>query len=272
METYCWNVIKTCDDCFGFMTYSEKLAARIEATGSNLCVGIDPRPELTGGDLEGFVYSLVEQTASCAAAFKPNSAYFEAAGSKGYAILEKLVADIPEQIPVILDVKRGDIGATQAYYAKACFESMKGVDAVTVNPYMGFDSVEPMLSYPGRAVYLLGVTSNPGAEDIELQSLADGRQVFQLVAEMAGRTGPHEGEIGFVIGLTNAQSGIMESIPDVPLLLPGLGAQGGDLDLLKDAGRKAPVVINVSRGVMAGEGTASDRARVFRDRIAAALL
>ena len=254
------------------MTYSEKLAARIETLGSNLCVGIDPRPEFTGGDLEAFVYSLVEETAEYAAAFKPNSAYFEAEGAKGYAVMERLVADIPEEIPVILDVKRGDIGATQAYYAKACFENMEGVDAVTVNPYMGFDSVEPMLSYPGRAVYLLGVTSNSGAEDIELQSLADGRQVFQLVADMAGRASSYEGEVGFVIGLTNAQPGILEVIPDAPLLLPGLGAQGGDLDLLKQAGRKAPVVINVSRGVMAGEGTAADRARTFRDRIAAALL
>jgi orotidine-5'-phosphate decarboxylase len=253
------------------MTYSEKLTARIEATGSNLCVGIDPRPELTGDDLEGFVYSLVEQTSSYAAAFKPNVAYFEAAGSKGYALLERLVADIPGEIPVILDAKRGDIGATQAYYARAYFESMKGVDAVTINPYMGFDSVEPMLTYPGRGVYLLGVTSNQGAEDIELQVLADGRQVFHLVADMEKRADKHDGEIGFVVGLTNAQPGIVAAIPDVPLLLPGLGAQGGDLDLLKGAGRKAPVVINVSRGVMVGEGSAAERARAFRDRIAAAL-
>ncbi|MCH2059314.1 MAG: orotidine-5'-phosphate decarboxylase [Verrucomicrobiales bacterium] len=253
------------------MTYSEKLAARIESTGSNLCVGIDPRPELTGGDLESFVYSLVEQTEGFAAAFKPNSAYFEAEGSRGYAILERLVADIPDEVPVILDVKRGDIGATQSYYAKACFECLEGVDAVTVNPYMGFDSVEPMLSYPGRAVYLLGVTSNPGAKDIELQVLSDGRQVFELVAEMASRSSEHKGEVGFVVGLTNARPDILEDIPDVPLLLPGLGAQGGDLDLLRDAGRKAPVVINVSRGVMAGEGTAAERARSFRDRISAAL-
>jgi orotidine-5'-phosphate decarboxylase len=253
------------------MTYSEKLAARIESTGSNLCVGIDPRPELTGGDLESFVYSLVEETEEFAAAFKPNSAYFEAEGSKGYAVLERLIADIPDEVPVILDVKRGDIGATQSYYAKACFERMQGVDAVTVNPYMGFDSVEPMLSYPGRAVYLLGVTSNPGAKDIELQSLSDGRQVFELVTEMASRSSEHKGEVGFVVGLTNARPDILEDIPDVPLLLPGLGAQGGDLDLLRDAGRKAPVVINVSRGVMAGEGTAAERARSFRDRISAAL-
>ncbi len=254
-----------------FMTYSEKLIARIERIGSNLCVGIDPRPEFTGGDLEAFVNSLIEETEEFAAAFKPNSAYFEAEGSKGYAVMEKLMADIPEEIPVILDVKRGDIGATQSYYAKACFESMQGVDAVTVNPYMGFDSVEPMLSYPGKAVYLLGVTSNPGADDIELQTLADGRQVFELVTEMESRCSGHKGEIGFVVGLTNARPDILGDIPDVPLLLPGLGAQGGDLDLLKDAARKAPVVINVSRGVMAGEGTAAERARTYRDRISAAL-
>lgn len=253
------------------MTYTEKLAARIAATGSNLCVGIDPRPDQIEGGFETFVRSLAEETAEFAAAFKPNIAYFEAGGAEGYAVLERLLKDIPEEVPVILDAKRGDIGATQEYYAKAYFEAMAGVDAVTVSPYMGFDSVAPMLDYPGKAVYLLGVTSNPSAADLELQALADGRQVFELVGEMAGRAGEFAGEVGFVVGLTNAEPEVLAKIPDAPLLLPGLGAQGGDLALLKGASRSAPAVVNVSRGVMFGEGTAAERARGFRDQIAAAL-
>ena len=253
------------------MIYSEKLNTRIAATGSNLCVGIDPRPDQIEGDYESFVRGLAEETADYAAAFKPNIAYFEALGSAGFAILERLLADIPEDIPVILDAKRGDIGATQEYYAKAYFEVMEGVDAVTISPYMGFDSVQPMLGYEGKAVYLLGVTSNPSAQDIEMVELADGRQVFQLVGDMAAKADDFPGEVGFVVGLTNAEPEVLARIPDTPLLLPGLGAQGGDLGLLRDAGRAAPVVINVSRGVMFGEGTSGERAEKFRDQIAAAL-
>lgn len=253
------------------MTYTEKLEARIAVTGSNLCIGIDPRPDQISGDFETFVRTLAEETAAAAAAFKPNMAYFEALGSTGIAILERLLADIPEEIPVILDAKRGDIGATQEYYAKAYFEALPGIDAVTINPYMGFDSVAPMLHFPGKAVYLLGVTSNPSAADIELRMLADGRQVFELVGDMANRAGDFPGEVGFVVGLTNAAAEVLAKIPDVPLLLPGLGAQGGDLDLLKEAVRTAPIVINVSRGVMSGDGSAADRAARFRDQIAAAL-
>lgn len=253
------------------MGYSEKLSARIDEIGSNLCVGIDPRPDLIDGDFETFVRDLVDQTIPYAACYKPNAAYFEALGSKGYAIMEKLIEDVPENIPVILDAKRGDIGATQSYYAKAYFEFMEGVDAVTISPYMGFDSVEPMLKYPGKAVYLLGVTSNPSAKDIETKKLDDGRQVFELVCEMAQKSEPLEGEVGFVVGLTNAEPEIIGKIPDCPLLMPGLGAQGGDLSLLSGSGRSAPLVINVSRGVMFGEGNASERALNYRDQIAEAL-
>jgi len=142
---------------------------------------------------------------------------------------------------------------------------------VTISPYMGFDSVEPMLKYPGKAVYLLGVTSNPSAEDIETKKLDDGRQVFELVCEMAQKSEPLEGEVGFVVGLTNAEPEIIGKIPDCPLLMPGLGAQGGDLSLLSGSGRSAPLVINVSRGVMFGEGNAAERALNYRGQIAEAL-
>src|SRR5690606_10154461 len=135
-------------------------------------------------------------------------------------------------VPVILDAKRGDIGTTQEHYAQAYFEHWD-VDAVTLSPYMGFDSVEPFLQYPGKGVYLLAVTSNPGAADLELRDLADRRRVFDLVGELAARaadTPAGEGGAGLVLGLTNASGDILARLPDVPLLIPGLGVQGGALE------------------------------------------
>ena len=116
--------------------YSELLAARVQVTGSALCVGIDPRFEVIEGDLQEFLFRYVDETAAYAAAFKPNCAYFEALGSEGYALMERVIARVPKEVPVVLDAKRGDIGATQEYYAKGYFERMD-VAAVTLNAYMG---------------------------------------------------------------------------------------------------------------------------------------
>ncbi|MGI9241167.1 MAG: orotidine-5'-phosphate decarboxylase [Verrucomicrobiales bacterium] len=233
------------------MTYSEKLRGRILKTGSHLCVGIDPRPDQMEGDLEETLNRLVDETANYAACFKPNIAYFEALGSEGYALLERLIDRIPDEIPVLLDAKRGDIGATQEYYARAYFDRMD-VDAVTLNAFMGFDAIEPFLKYEQRAVYLLAVTSNAGSADIELQKTESGRYVFELVQDMAqrGSDAGLPGEVGLVVGLTNASEEVISRIDDVPLLLPGLGAQGGDVALLAGQSRQAPMLINVSRGVL----------------------
>jgi len=233
------------------MKYSEKLLGRIAKTGSRLCVGIDPRPDLIEGDLESTLNRLVDETLDYAACFKPNIAYFEALGWEGYAMLERLIARIPDEVPVLLDAKRGDIGATQEYYAKAYFDRM-GVDAVTLNAFMGFDAIEPFLRYPGRAVYLLAVTSNPGSADIELQRTDSGRYVFELVQDMAARAAQAglPGEVGLVVGLTNVSEEIIARVEDLPLLLPGLGAQGGDVKCLAGQSRRAPMLINVSRGVL----------------------
>jgi len=248
------------------MDYSQRLTNRIEETGSRLCVGIDPRPELIEGDLAEFLLNFVEETAPKAAAFKPNMAYFESLGSAGIAILEKVLVEIVGRVPVVLDCKRGDIGATQEYYAKAYFERWN-VDAVTLSPYMGYDSVEPFLKYEDKGVYLLGVTSNPGAADLERQVLADGREVFELVADFARR---EPRRIGLVVGLTNTTSDLLAKIPDVPLLLPGLGAQGGDLSALAGEERRSPLLVNVSRGIMFGKDDLSfgERARNYADKIA----
>lgn len=226
--------------------YVRKLAARIAATGSCLCVGLDPRPERHHGDPSSFLRRVIDDCAPLAAAFKPNAAYFESMGPDGVRLLEQLRGWIPEDIPLVLDVKRGDIGETQKYYAHACFDRC-GADAVTLSPYMGRDSLQPFWDHEDRGVYLLGVTSNHGAGDIQQQQLADGRRVFELVAAMAAE---RDGT-GLVVGLTQAgDDDLWRRLPDVPLLVPGFGAQGGELDGLKRRTGAAPVLVNVSRGIL----------------------
>ncbi len=234
------------------MKFTEKLAARIAATRSALCVGLDPRPQTENmNELADWLRRVVEETAPYAAAYKPNIAYFEAMGLPGLRLLEELLPDMPVDIPVILDAKRGDIGETQKYYAQAYFERMD-VDAVTLNPFMGYDILAPFLDRPGKGVYLLAVTTNGGSADIERQVLANGRKVYQLVGDMVERARAEGAatEVGMVVGLTNASGDLLAELPDAPLLIPGLGAQGGDLAALSGGTRVSPPVINVSRGIL----------------------
>ncbi len=249
------------------MTYREKLSNQIEASGSNLCVGLDPRPDLIEGSVPDFLAEVIDETAEFAAAYKPNIAYFEAMGVKGLLALEAVLERIPENIPVILDAKRGDIGETQKYYAKACFD-VWGADAVTLNPYMGGETLAPFLEYENRGIYLLAVTSNEGAKDIELRK-SEGRFIFEYVADMAALSS----QVGLVVGLTNAANEVLEKIPDAPLLIPGLGAQGGNLDSLKSEKREAPLLVNVSRGILFAEPELSfgAKAKRYADQIAAAM-
>jgi orotidine-5'-phosphate decarboxylase len=250
------------------MRYRERLQTRIEATGSRLCVGLDPRPGDGGIDaVPDFLRRVVDETWQHAAAFKPNMAYFEAMGLRGIEILENLLAAMPEEVPVILDAKRSDIGETQKYYAHSYFAHWK-VDAVTLNPFLGYDSIEPFLNWEGKGIYLLAVTSNPGSADFQRQTLADGRSIFELVTALGERAAGLPTDVGYVVGLTNA-AGVLQRIPDAPLLVPGLGAQGGDLAELAAAARTAPDVINVSRGVLyADDGfTFGERARRWAERI-----
>ncbi len=234
------------------MTYSAKLNQRIAQIGGGLCVGLDPRPDLITGNTKDFLLQVIEETAPYAAAFKPNSAYFEAQGSAGFKLLEEICAAIPRDIPIVLDAKRSDIGETQQYYAKMAFEVM-GADAITLNPFLGYDSIEPFLGFAGKGLYLLAVTSNQGAQDVELQLLANGQPVYTKVLEMAARAAGSPAEIGFVVGLTNAAEEVLARVPDVPLLVPGLGAQGGEISALAGQNRRAPVLINASRGILFAE-------------------
>lgn len=226
------------------ISYREKLERRIAACGSHLCVGLDPRPESMPMDPRRFLEEVVADTSEVAAAYKPNAAYFEAMGMEGMRLLEYILERIPSDIPVIFDGKRGDIGETQKYYARACFEVL-GADAVTVNPYMGRDCLEPMLEYEDRGVYLLAVTSNPSASDLQMRQ-SEGRYVFEWVQDMIGESD----QVGLVLGLTQATEGVLSRIADVPLLVPGLGAQGGDIQALAAQHRKAPLLVNVSRGIL----------------------
>ena len=249
--------------------FRDKLEKRIAATGSNLCVGLDIRAEKALEPTKNHILKIIEETLPYAAAFKPNSAYFEALGWRGMRMLAMVLKEIPKEVPIVLDVKRGDIGETQGYYAKAAFDEL-GVDCVTLNPYMGRDTLEPFLQYANKGIYLLGVTSNKGAADIELQTLANGgRQVFEIVADMT-QASP---QVGLVIGLTNAAQEVLARTPDVPLLIPGLGAQGGDLAALKGSGRKAPLLVNVSRGILYQDDgkTYAERAAHWDASIRAAL-
>jgi orotidine-5'-phosphate decarboxylase len=255
------------------MRYAQRLQQRIDKTGSRLCVGLDPRPGDGGAAAaRDLLRQVIDETAAFAAAFKPNMAYFEAMGIEGIRVLEELLAKMPDDVPVILDAKRSDIGETQKYYAQGYFGGWN-VDAVTLNPFLGYDSIEPFLDWEGKGIYLLAVTSNAGSADFQRQKLADGRSVFELVTAL-GERACHEGcktDVGYVVGLTNAAD-VLEKIPDAPLLVPGLGAQGGDLASLAAAARSAPDVINVSRGILyAGDDRSfAERAQEWAEKISAA--
>lgn len=255
------------------MKYGDRLAQRIESVGSRLCVGLDPRPELSGGvdSVPDFLRRVVGETWKYAAAFKPNMAYFEAMGLRGIEILEELLSEMPKEVPVILDAKRSDIGETQKYYAKSYFENWD-VDAVTLNPFLGYDSIEPFLNWQGKGVYLLAVTSNLGSNDFQKQKLSDGRYVFELVQELGKRAEQESRatDVGYVVGLTNASEELLSRVVDKPLLIPGLGAQGGDLAGLQAADRTAPDTVNVSRGITYKDmdKSFSQKAKEWADKLA----
>jgi orotidine-5'-phosphate decarboxylase len=199
---------------------------------SLLCVGLDPDPaKLPTKDVFEFNKAIIDATSDLVCAYKPNLAFYEAMGLKGLGILRKTVEYIPGNIPVIGDAKRGDIGNTAAAYAKALFEYYK-FDAVTVNPYLGYDSIEPFLSYEGKGVFIVCRTSNKSASDF--QDLVDnyGMKFYQSVALRANDWNT-AGSIGLVVGATYPEElkQIRKICPDLPILIPGIGAQGGDLEL-----------------------------------------
>ena len=235
------------------MKFIDKLLNTSRKNESWLCIGLDPDPELMPGvDVLQFNKAIIEATSDLVCAYKPNLAFYEALGTEGFAILEKTVKYIPGDIPVIGDAKRGDIGNTARAYARALF-SVLGFDAATVNPYLGFDSIEPFTSYQDKGVFILCRTSNRGATDF--QNLhTDGIPLYEAVAQKAKEWNIY-GNIGLVVGATYPEElkKVRSICPEMPLLIPGIGAQGGDLASAVGCGVDAQgekAIINVSRQVL----------------------
>jgi orotidine-5'-phosphate decarboxylase len=221
-----------------FSTFPQRLADSWQHSNSMLCVGLDPdisrMPEGYGtspAEIERFCFEIVKATAEFACAFKPQIAYF--AANKAEAALENILAYANEIAPhatTILDAKRGDIGATAKQYAIEAFERYKA-DSVTLSPYMGSDSVEPYHAYADRGLFLLCRTSNPGGNDLQFLNTEKGEPLYQTVAKLATTTwNPHR-QIGLVVGATYPEEikAVRGIVGDSPLLVPGIGAQGGDL-------------------------------------------
>ncbi|MHB8718240.1 MAG: orotidine-5'-phosphate decarboxylase [Candidatus Dormibacteria bacterium] len=249
-------------------TFAERLDAAIDAAGSLLCTGLDPDTS-TAGSLERDVLGLIDATAEYVCAFKPNAAFFEQHGSRGWAVLERLRDAIPGDRLLILDAKRGDIGSTAAAYARAAFDTV-GADAVTLSPLLGRDSVMPFLGRPGRGVFVLARTSNPGAATF----LDGGAPPLHERIVTEAREWGEPGSVGFVVGATvpAVVGAVRRLAPRAPLLLPGVGAQGGDLETTVRAASpsSAAAVLPVSRGISAAPEGAAAAARALRDAINAA--
>jgi orotidine-5'-phosphate decarboxylase len=259
----------------GSGSYLERLAARTAATGTVLCLGLDPDPatlppgfsrDVTG--IESFARLVLEAAAPLAAAVKPNLAFFEAFGSAGLAALERLRATLPAEVLVIADAKRGDIGSTSGRHAAALFDAL-GADAVTVSPYLGEAAIAPLLERGDRFAYVLCRTSNAGAG--ELQDLVVGgpdgpaEPLWARVARRAAGWGPG-GTVGLVVGATAPRelAAIRGLAPGLAMLVPGVGTQGGSVEAVLEAGpATAPpaggrpgggLLVNVSRGIAAAAG------------------
>jgi orotidine-5'-phosphate decarboxylase len=251
------------------MTFLEQLRTAERQNGSLLCVGLDPDPAKFPGGMKGdaskifdFCAAMVDATADLVIAFKPQIAYF--AAHRAEAQLEQLMAHMRRtapKVPVILDAKRGDIGSTAEQYAIEAFERY-GADAVTLSPFMGFDSVQPYLKYHGKGAFLLCRTSNPGGDDLQnqrLSSVEGAPLLYEHVARLAQGPWNLNGQLGLVVGATYPAEieRVRAVAPTVPLLIPGVGAQGGDAVATVKAGYRsaagkttAPIVVNSSRAVL----------------------
>jgi orotidine-5'-phosphate decarboxylase len=267
----------------GRPTYLERLAARTAATGTVLCLGLDPDPAaLTDGfgrdvaGIEAFARLLLDAAAPFAAAVKPNLAFFEAFGAPGLAALERLRASLPPDVIVVADAKRGDIGTTSERHAAALFDRLDA-DAVTVSPYLGEAAIAPLLERPDRFAYVLCRTSNEGAGELQ-DLLVDGEPLWARVARRAAGWGPG-GSVGLVVGATapDELTAIRTIAPGLAMLVPGVGTQGGSLEAALEAGpATAPpaggrpgggLLVNVSRGIA---GVATDASGDLGERLAEA--
>ena len=249
------------------MGFVAQLARAESSNSSMLCVGLDPEPGKFPGSWKDdpnrifdFCATIVDATRDLVIAFKPQIAYFAAHRAEDQ--LERLIAHIHQvapEVPVILDAKRGDIGSTAEQYAREVFERYQA-DAVTLSPFMGFDSIEPYLRYEGKGAILLCRTSNPGGSDLQAQKLASGDTVFEHIARLAQGEWNRGGQLALVVGATYPDEikRVRELAPTLPLLIPGIGAQGGDAIATVRAGwrgdangqTQAPIIVSSSRAVL----------------------
>ena len=249
------------------MGFVEQLARAERLNESMLCVGLDPDPAKFPGSWKDdtsrifdFCATIVDASRDLVIAFKPQIAYFAAHRAEDQ--LERLIAHIHRQapeVPVILDAKRGDIGSTAEQYAREVFERYQA-DAVTLSPFMGFDSIAPYLRYEGKGAILLCRTSNPGGSDLQAQTLASGDKVFEHIARLAQGEWNRSGQLALVVGATYPEEieRVRALAPTLPLLIPGIGAQGGDAAATVQAGWRAdsggrttaPIIVSSSRAVL----------------------
>lgn len=240
-----------------------KLLAAARRNQSLLCVGLDPDPDRLPANLRGrpdgvarFVQGIVAATADLVCAFKPNLAFYEALGAEGWALLRAVVAAVPPDLPVIADAKRGDVASTSAAYARALFDWL-GVDAVTVSPYLGRDALAPFLARADRGVLVLCKTSNPGSgdlQDLTVETAAGRRPLWEHVARQVVAWNA-AGNCGLVVGATypDQLARVRQLAPELPILVPGVGAQAGDLAAAVRNGvdaRGERAIINVARAVL----------------------
>ena len=249
--------------------FFERLARRSRDAGSLLCVGLDPPAATPPADVAARNRAIIAATAPFAACYKPNLAFYEQSGIPGLRALEATLAAIPDGVPVIADAKRGDMANTAAAYARALFE-VWGFDAATVNPFLGRDSLEPFLAYGDRGLYVLCRTSNPGAAEFQNARLADGGTLHERIAREAPGWGAN---VGLVAGATAPAelARVRELAPCAPLLVPGVGAQGGDPAAVVAAAGAEPglIVVNASRAIADAPDPAA-AARALRDALNAA--
>lgn len=235
------------------MKFADKLLNISRKNRSLLCIGLDPDPELMPRvDVLQFNRAIIEATSDLVCAFKPNLAFYEALGSGGLVILEATLKYVPEDVPVIADAKRCDIGNTAKAYARALF-SVFGFDAATVNPYLGYDSIEPFTDYHDKGVFILCRTSNRGAMDFQ-DLETDGLPLYETVAHKAREWNVHD-NIGLVVGATYPEElkRVRSICPEMYLLIPGIGTQGGDLASAVSYGvdaRGERAIYNISRQIL----------------------
>lgn len=241
------------------MSALNKLNASMEKKKSMLCVGLDIDakrvPKCCGesvGGMAHFALKIIEATSDIVAAYKPNIAFYEALGPEGMSLLKLICSRIPDDIVIILDAKRGDIGNSGEFYAHAAFE-IYGADWITVHPYMGYDSLRPFLSYRDKGAFILCLTSNPGSRDFQRLEV-NTKPLYMHVAQKVASWNK-EDNCGLVVGATHPEQllEIRQASEDMPLLIPGVGAQGGDLEKAVQNGTdgfKKPAIINVSRSVL----------------------